>query len=451
MSGSGAADELLLLPTLGYQEGRLLMDEHARALGLPSLRTITQAYRVHGPLDVSALRAAAAVLVYRHEALRVTFPNAVHQLLHGSVTTADTVAEIDLSGEADPEAAALRAVRTEAVLPFARDRQPRLRISVLSLGRDDRIVVLVFDHLTVDAWARGLLLAELSALYADLAAGGDPAPAPPPYSYRDYVLDQKGSAAAERQRALIEHWTRKLAGVGAIPRLNAPPAARGGGPVGGGRTARVLPDHLTGSLRRLAAREHATLFMILLTALKSALVRHTGAADQSVAVNVYNRESAETEELVAPLAELLIVRTDLSGAPNFREALARVKAEVLEAQDHAELSYAELVKALNPAEYARPEQPVGVVLNMLYGELFGDGLEVAGARCAPYPIFDEEFRPRSELMVVGDAGGDRIEIGAYFQTDRLRPRFVEDLLDTVTALLEDACLEDACAPAAACR
>lgn len=445
MTGPGAADELLLLPTLGYQEGRLLMDEHARALGLPSLRTITQAYRVHGPLDVRALRGAAAALVYRHEALRVTFPNAVHQLLHGPVQAADVVAEVDLSSDADPEAAALRAVRAEATLPFARDHWPRLRISVLSLGRQDHVVVLVFDHLTVDAWARGLLLAELSALYPDLAAGADPAPQPPPYSYRDYVLDQKGSAAGERRRALIEHWSRKLEGVGAIPRLNAPPAARGG-PVGGGHTARVLPDHLATSLRQVAASERATLFMILLTALKLALVQHTGAADQSVAVNVYNRESADTEELVAPLAELLVVRTGLAGAPGFREALARVKTEVLEAQEHAELSYADLVKALNPAEYARPEQPVGVVLNMLYGELFGGGLELAGARCAPYPIFDEEFRPRSELMVVGDAGGDRIEIGAYYQTDRLRPRFVEDLLDTVARILEDACV-----PAAASR
>ena len=440
MTGPGAADELLLLPTLGYQEGRLLMDEHARALGLPSLRTITQAYRVHGPLDVRALRAAAATLVYRHEALRVTFPNAVHQLLHGPVEAADVVTEVDLSSAADPQAAALRAVRAEATLPFSRDRWPRLRISVLSLGREDHVVVLVFDHLTVDAWARGLLLAELSALYPDLAAGAGPAPQPPPpYAYRDYVLDQKGSAASERRRALIEHWSRKLEGVGAIPRLNAPPSARGG-PVGAGHTARVLPGHLARSLRQVAASERATLFMILLTALKLALVRHTGVADQSVAVNVYNRESADTEELVAPLAELLVVRTGLAGAPGFRAALARVKAEVLEAQDHAELSYADLVKALNPAEYARPEQPVGVVLNMLYGELFGDGLELAGARCAPYPIFDEEFRPRSELVVVGDAGGDRIEIGAYYQTDRLRPRFVEDLLDSVTGILEDACV-----------
>lgn len=446
MTGPASADELLLLPTLGYQEGRLLMDEHARALGLPSLRTITQAYRVHGPLDVRALRTAAGTLVRRHEALRVTFPNAVHQLLHGTARAADVVAETDLSAQPEPEAAALRTVRAEAARPFPPDRWPRLRISVLSLGREDRVVVLVFDHLTVDAWARGLLLAELSALYADLAAGGgDPDPRPPQYSYRDYVLDQKGSAAAERRRALIEHWARKLEAAGAIPRLNAPASARGG-PVGGGHTARILPGGLAGSLRRLAATERATLFMILLTALKLALVRHTGTADQSVAINVYNRDSADTEELVAPLAELLVVRTDLAGAPGFREALARVRAEVLDAQDHAELSYAELVKALNPADYARPEQPVGVVLNMLYGELFGDGLELAGARCLEYPIFDEEFRPRSELMVVGDAGGDRVSVGAYYQTDRLRPRFVEELLDTVTAILEDAC-----APVAAAR
>ncbi|MBV8931638.1 MAG: hypothetical protein JO285_03635 [Kutzneria sp.] len=277
----------------------------------------------------------------------------------------------------------------------------------------------------MDAWARGLLMDELSALYS-----GQTLPEVE-YGYQNYVNGQRELLVDGR---LMAFWRERLAGPGAIPRLDVAKLPAGRTPEGGYQT-RPLPAELVGRVRLLAARERATLFMLVLCALQIALREHTGADDQSVAVNVYNRDTVGQEKLVAPLAELLVVRTDLANALTFRDALGRVRAASLDAQEHGAMPFAELVKAFNPHDYADPDVPIGVVLNMLYSQVHGGGLDLHPATTTPVPLSDKGFRPRSELMLVGEAGGTELTLSAYYQADRLPAEFVTALLDRLVALL----------------
>ncbi|MFF5703664.1 condensation domain-containing protein [Streptomyces sp. NPDC012794] len=420
----------LSLPTLSYQEGRLLMDERGRALGVPSVRTISQAYRVRGPLELPLLDHALARLAQRHEALRTRFDGPRRQTVHPAVTLRAEVH--DAHGD---EAAAVALVRTEADRPLPAEREERLRVSVVRVGDEDHFVVLVFDHLVVDGWARGVLTDELSALYREPAAGREARLPEVAYAYRDHVREQSRLLAGPDGERMMSFWRERLAGTGAIPRLDVPKREPGATPEGGYQVRRLSPE-LVAEVRGFAARERVTLFMLVLCALNVALREHTGKDDQAVAVNVYNRETEGRENLVAPLAELLVVRSDLSGAGTFRAALRRVRSDSLDAQENAAVPFAELVKALNPQEYADPDVPIGVVLNMLYSQLHGGGLDLTPATTTPFPLSDEGFRPRSELMLVGEAGGDELTLAAYYQADRLPEAFVTGLLDRLVALLE---------------
>lgn len=423
------------LPTLSYQEGRLLMDRRGRVLGVPSVRTIAHAYRVRGPFDPAPLDAALTELTRRHEALRTRFPDPFRQTVAPAGDVRDVRAGVfDADGD---EAAAVARVRAEADRPLPADEGERLRASVVRVADGDHFVVLVFDHLVVDGWARGVLLEELSALYR-AAVEDRSAPLPEvAYAYQEHVRDQQRLLTGPDGEAMMGFWRERLAGAGAIPRLEVPRLPAGRRPEGGYLT-RALPAEQVGRVAVFAARERVTPFMLVLCALDLALREHTGRDDQAVAVNVYNRETAGRESLVAPLAELLVVRTDLAGADTFRAALRRVRESSLDAQDNAALPYAELVKALNPDEYADPDAPIGVVLNMLYARLHGDGLDLTPARTEPFPLSDEGFRPRSELMIVGEAGPGSLVLSAYYQADRLPAAFVTALLDRLVALLDTA-------------
>ncbi|MEP7338449.1 MAG: amino acid adenylation domain-containing protein, partial [Acidobacteriota bacterium] len=116
----------------------------------------------------------------------------------------------------------------------------------------------------------------------------------------------------------------------------------------GGRQDIQIPTQLYGALKSLSRDERATLFMTLLAAFKTLLHRYTGAEDLLVGTVAANRNRGETEKLIGFFANTLVLRTDFSGDPNFREVLGRVRATVLEAYAHQDLPFEKLVEELRP-------------------------------------------------------------------------------------------------------
>lgn len=425
----------VVIPTLSYQEGRLRMDEFSRRAGLPSQRTIFQAYQVTGQVDVTALTAAVQTVVGRHAALRTTFPQGPTDQ-HVRPEAAVVVERLDVTAAGDPLAAARASARTFASRPFGADETPRIRTAVVELGAGDRLVVFTFDHLVVDAWSRTLVLEEINTCYRSAIAGVAPDLAAVEYAYEDYVRDQRAALTGPDHRRLLDYWTTALRGVGAIPALSTGVArSPEGSPVGCGTAAVQVPTDTSRELRAFAARQRCTVFIVVLAALQVALRLRGGSSDQAAAVNLYSRDTVGTERLVAPLAELMIVRSDTGSATTFADVLRIVRADTLDAQEHAGIPYPELVRAFNPEQYARPDAPVGIVLNLLYDELLGGVFEVPGARWAPIDLNTAPARPRSELMVVGRSGRDTLELSARFQTDRVDARSVRTLLGVMARVM----------------
>jgi non-ribosomal peptide synthetase component F len=101
-------------------------------------------------------------------------------------------------------------------------------------------------------------------------------------------------------------------------------------------------------LKELGQREGTTLFMTLLAAWQTLLSRYSGQEDILVATPIANRNRAETESLIGFFVNLLVLRTDLSGDPTFRELLARVREMALQAYAHQDLPFEKLVEELQP-------------------------------------------------------------------------------------------------------
>ncbi|MBK9111629.1 MAG: amino acid adenylation domain-containing protein [Nitrospira sp.] len=147
----------------------------------------------------------------------------------------------------------------------------------------------------------------------------------------------------------LTYWTRQLAGDLPVIEL---PTDRPRGAVqtsSGSRYVFTLPQALAGGLRELSRRHNVTLFMTLLAVFQTWLMRYTGIDDVCVGTPIACRTKRETEDLIGFFANTLVLRTDLSQNPTFRQLLERVREVVLGGQEHQELPFEELVDALKPA------------------------------------------------------------------------------------------------------
>ncbi|NJO98578.1 MAG: hypothetical protein HC764_23395, partial [Pleurocapsa sp. CRU_1_2] len=107
-----------------------------------------------------------------------------------------------------------------------------------------------------------------------------------------------------------------------------------------------FPSNMLESLRALCRREGVTLFMTLLGAFKTLLCRYTNQEDILVVSPIANRNCSEIQGLIGSFSNDLILRTDLSGNPTFRDLLNRVREVTLEAYAHQEVPVAMVLDKL---------------------------------------------------------------------------------------------------------
>ncbi|HEX7242799.1 MAG TPA: amino acid adenylation domain-containing protein, partial [Longimicrobiaceae bacterium] len=168
--------------------------------------------RVRGALELRALERALTAVVRRHEPLRTRFPVARGEpVQHVDPPRPVRLPVVDLTRPADAarEAELARLVADEARRPFDLAAGPVLRTTAVRLGPDDAALLFTLHHVVSDGWSLGVLVREVSALYA----GGDEARLPElPVQYADYALWQREHLKGETLERQLAWWKARLAG-----------------------------------------------------------------------------------------------------------------------------------------------------------------------------------------------------------------------------------------------
>ena len=307
--------------------------------------------RFTGSLDVAALEQSLNEMVRRHEILRTTFPAAdgrPTQVIHPFQPGHLPVVDLQALCESEREAQAQRWIREELRKPFDLTQLPMIRWILLRLSEQETILVHVEHHLVHDGWSFTVFLREVLELYKAFSAG-NPSPLPElPIQFADFAHWQRQWLKGKVAEFQLAYWKQKLAGnlpVLALPTDRPRPAVQSFG----GAAPRVeLPLHLYESLRAFSRREGVTLFMTMLSAFLTLLHRYTGQNDICVGSGIANRRWRETEGLIGMIINNVVLRTDLSGNPRFRELLRQVREVTLAASAHQDLPFEQLVQALQP-------------------------------------------------------------------------------------------------------
>jgi amino acid adenylation domain-containing protein len=328
---------------------------------------IPLAVRLTGPLDVPVLQQSVNEIVRRHEILRTTFANKNGppvQVIAPNLTLTLPVIDLREFPPSEREAEARRLVTTEAQRPFDIARGPLFRITLFRLEAEEYVVLVVMHHIVSDAWSLSLLWQEITSLYEAFSAGKSISLPELLIQYADFAHWQRQWLQGEVLETQLAYWKQQLAGAPSVLELPADRPRPATQTLRGASQSFPLPESLVEALRTLSRQEGATLFMTLLAAFKALLYRYTGQADILIGTPIANRHWLAVEGLMGTLVNTLVMRTDLSGNPTFRELLSRVREVALEAYAHQELPFEQLVEALQPERALSHSPLVQVMFNV---------------------------------------------------------------------------------------
>jgi surfactin family lipopeptide synthetase A len=344
---------------LSFAQERLWFLDQLGLVG--SAYNVTRALRLSGELSEGALGRSFAELVRRHESLRTRF-ELVDGVPHQRVVAPEPlrIRREDLSRL--PDAAHREQVLHELIQRdqdqrFHLGAAPLLRVTLVFLAPQEHALILTLHHIASDGWSSGILVRELSTLYA-AEVSGEPSPlAELPIQYADYALWQRGWLQGEALQEQLQYWRDRLQG--APPQLQLP-TDRPRPPVESFRGSTLdfeLPLSVTQALKDVGQREGATLFMVILAAYQVLLWRWSGQQDIVVGSPIAGRRHRESEGLIGFFVNTLALRVELSGELTFRQLLERVKEMTLGAYAHQDVPFEALVKELRP-ERNLARQPI---------------------------------------------------------------------------------------------
>ncbi len=408
--------------------------------GTSSTYNVPLAIRLTGELDVTALRAALADLIQRHEILRTIYPDAGgrprQQVLDATVAELIEVScpGVELPGCLDRAAAVDIDITTE--LP--------LRAWLFRVGATERVLVLVLHHIAADGWSMAPLVRDLGTAYAARTVGSAPEWTPLPVQYADYALWQRESLGRPDDRdsllaTQLDHWRRTLDGAPGLLRL---PLDRPRPPVmttDGAIVTRLVDPHVHGALLDVAARAGCTLFMVLHTAFAALLTRIGAGTDLPIGTAVAGRTDEKLHDLIGFFVNTLVLRTNTTGNPTFGELLHRIRNTDLDAYTNQDTPFDQLVETLNP-QRSTTHHPLFQVMLVLQNNTTAElGLPGLTAAAVPLPRriakFDLTFgvgeRPSADNA--GPAGGLALEL--EYRTDLFDRTTAEALLSGLAVLL----------------
>lgn len=310
-------------------------------LGLQTASTVYNVPMVHrlsGDLQVDRLQQSLRRLQQRQWSLKTRFCQATEH----DPPTAEVVDDaevvwqcIDLRDLTEPRKTAKlkRLLANEIKQPFDVSQAPLWRATLVQTQDHEWLLAFTFHHIIFDLFSKGVFLKELAAFYNDEVMP------PLDIQFKDFACWQQGPFAQAALARQMAFWENTLAE--GVPELLLP-VDRPRQPAMANRGDSMpfqFGADLTQALGVLCRSHNVSMYMWLLAAFNVLLQRHTGQVDQVLCSPVACRNKTSIEGLIGYFNNIVAMRTDLSGNPDFLTVLSRVRGAVLAANQAQEAPF----------------------------------------------------------------------------------------------------------------
>jgi amino acid adenylation domain-containing protein len=385
---------------------------------------VPYAFTLRGPLDCAALRRAFATIVRRHDVLRST-------IVVGDAQPAYAVDErwtFELPVVEAPADARAAIVARESARPFDLRTDVPLRVLLLRTAADEHVLLVTLHHIAADGWSIAVLKRELGELYAAYRSGGGTPLAETACTYADFAQHQREDYAGHAFAERIGFWHTLLSEP--PPALDFGPPAGSAPPGAGALRSRVLSGAQRAALERVCHVHGTTLFATLLAAFALLLQRYTGQRDLIIGSAFANRTRPEFEELIGFFVNTLPLRLDLAGDPPLGAWLAQTGRLTIDAFDHQDVPFDELVAAARPARTATQVPLVNVMF--VLNNVPDDALALEALEVTQLDL--ERTTAKFDLTLEVTFAGDDLRLAFEYRSALFEPGTIDAMLEALVTL-----------------
>ena len=291
---------------------------------------------IEGRLEKERVEKTFRKLVERHEAFRTSFElqdDEIVQRVHKEI-------EFNIEYMEVCEDVVTRIV-DRFIKPFDLSKAPLLRIKLLQIEEEKYILMVDMHHIISDGASVGIIMEEFAKLY-----NGDVLEELK-IQYKDYAAWQNELLDSGAMKNNEEYWLTVFGDE--IPVLDMPtdylrPTLQS---FEGDSIIFKLDKELTEKIKELGNNNGATLYMILLSTYNILLSRYSGQEDIIVGSPIAGRPHADLQSIVGMFVNTLAMRNYPKGDKTFKKFLEDVKKNALDAYEHQDYQFDELVEKLD--------------------------------------------------------------------------------------------------------
>lgn len=381
---------------------------------------ILLAWRLHGPLQVDLMRRALNLVVARHESLRVTIDSdegTPHQVVAPAAEVPLPVTDLRALPPAEREQRVRAEIDAQRAEPYDLETGPLCRFRLLWLDAEEYVFFQGFHHVITDGWSIVVINEELSTVYRSLYSGTQPVLNDIELGYTEFAESQRERLRGDMLAGELAFWQHQLADLPVLE-LPADRPRPADGSQRGETLIQDLPDDLRGVVQQLADVHGSSMFMVLTAACNLVLSRYSGLEDIPTGIPMLGRPEPELEAVVGMFVNMVVLRSDLSGDPTFSELIARIAYGILDLYDHQEVSFNQVVDAVQPVRAPNRNPLFQVSLQLLGASTSGENLRM--------PEVVAEFVPETSLESRFDIALNLIDTGSSL---RASVEYSSDMFD----------------------
>ncbi|MCM3126807.1 non-ribosomal peptide synthetase [Paenibacillus provencensis] len=307
---------------------------------------------IEGEFNRNRMESALRKLIERHESLRTSFVWIGETLRQKIIASKDVNWSMDYLEINDEDFAIYQSSGTAKkewinqaldsfIRPFDLGNGPLIRAMVITLDKTHHLLFMDTHHIISDGVSTGIIYQDLARLYQSKSL--------PVLElhYKDFAVYEEEYRSSSSYEKNQKYWRDQFAAAlpeGEISTDYARPSVRSAA----GKTLSFhIEVDLLDQLKKVAAANEATLYMVLLAGYKILISRYSGTEDVVVGSPIAGRSHEDTHQMIGMFVNTLALRSQPKGRLRVHEWIREVKQQFMEAQAHGDYPLEDLLNDLN--------------------------------------------------------------------------------------------------------